>query len=190
MTKRIPYLFLEGVEVLPGRFRNFAGRKDQYNKAGDRNFNVILTDESNMSYETGNERNPYRQASIQDLIDDGWNIRLMKPRDNDDPDEPKRYKLNIKVDFEIPKTIPSIPKPVLVLHSGRKETLLDEETADTLDYADYNTMDLTVRPRLWTTDNGERKIKAYLGEAHVVIRPSRWADKYKREEDDGDDLPF
>lgn len=174
MTKRIPNLFLEGVEVLPGSFRNFAGRGDRYNKEGNRNFNVIISDET----------------FAQELIRDGWNLRPMKPRDEDEPDAPPRYKLNICVSF---RELKGLPPTKVYLYSGRKKTLLDEETIDTLDYAEYHTADLTIRPRLWTDDKtGERKIKAYLQEMHVVIEANRWADKYAKydEEDDSDDLPF
>lgn len=176
--KRIPNLFLEDAEVLPGSFRNFAGKATRYNKEGNRNFNIVISDEK----------------TAQRLIDDGWNLRPLKPRNEDGEDAPPRYKLNISVSFRELKGLP----PVRVyLYSGKRRTLLDEATIDTLDYAEYSTADLTIRPRLWTDDKtGERRIKAYLQEMHVVIQPDRWADKYEHymnsdsEDDDEGDIPF
>ena len=172
--KRIPNLYLENCEVLPGGFRNFAGKGDRYNKEGNRNFNIIVPDEY-----------------VQSLLDDGWNIRPLKPRDEEDAET--RYKLNVTVSF---RELRGLPPVKVFLYSGRKRTALTEETIATLDWADYRTADLTVRPRLWTDEKtGERRVKAYLQEMHVVIEGGRWADKYAgyatEESDDKDeDVPF
>lgn len=169
MDKRIPNLYLEDAEVLPGSFRNFAGKATRYNKEGNRNFNIVISDEN----------------LAQRLIDDGWNLRPMKPREEDEEDAPPRYKLNITVSYRF-------RPPTIRLYSGRKETLLDEETVGTLDYAEYSTADLTIRPRFWTDDDGSRKIKAYLDEMRAIIKPDRWADKYAKymEGEDSDETPF
>ena len=117
----------------------------------------------------------------------------MKPRDEDNPDEPPRYMLNVKVWF---RELRGLPPTKVYLYSGRKRTLLNEETIDTLDYANYSTADLTIRPRYWTDErSGKRGIKAYLQEMRVVITPDRWADKYAHygeepEDDESGDLPF
>ena len=172
--ERIPNLFLENCEVLPGGFRNFAGRAGQYNKGGDRNFNIVVP--NNL---------------VRSLIDDGWNVRQLKPRDEDD--EP-RYRLNVAVSF---KEFKSLPPTKVFLYSGRKRTQLTEETIATLDYAEYQRADLTIRPRLWTDEGEPRRIKAYLQEMHIVIQESRWAKKYAgygetevEEHDEDGDIPF
>lgn len=178
-NKRIPNLYLENAEILPGGFRNFAGRGGMYNKEGERNFNVVISDEK----------------MAEKLIADGWNLRELKPRDNDDPDEPPRYKLNIKVDFEGHKKHPRIPETLIYLYSGKQKTLLTEETVGTLDYAEYSVADLTIRPRRWYDEKtGEWRVKAYLQEMRVTVEASRWEEKYadygNDEEDDDGDLPF
>ena len=189
MKTRIPNLYLENAEILPGRFRNFSGKAERYNKEGNRNFNVVLNKNSDMRYKIGDYPPKYMKVSIQDLVDDGWNLRPMKPRDGDEEDAPPRYKLNVTVSFRY-------RPPEIRLYSGKRETFLDEETVGALDYADYSTADLTIRPRLWTDDDGTRKIKAYLAEMRVIIAPNRWEDKYAKymeggkEEDENDDLPF
>lgn len=158
--KRIPNLLLEDAEVLPGGFRNFAGRGDRFNREGNRNFNIVVPDEL-----------------VQQLLDDHWNVRPLHARNEDDP---PRYKLNVTVSF---RELRGRPPVKIYLHTGRKRTLLDEESISVLDYADYRTADLTVRPRLWTDETtGERRVKAYLQEMHVVIEEDRWAKKYAEEE--------
>ena len=173
--ERIPNLFLENCEVLPGGFRNFAGQAGQYNKEGDRYFNIVVP--NNL---------------VESLIDDGWNVRQLKPRYEDD--EP-RYRLNVAVSF---KEIKRLPPTMVFLYSGRKVTRLTEETIATLDYAEYQRADLTIRPSRWLDKrSGEMRIKAYLQEMHVIVAESRWAKKYAsygeaevEEHDEDGDIPF
>lgn len=199
-SKRVPNLFLENAEVLSGTWRNFAGRGGMYNKEGDRNFNIVITEDSSMFYEVmENGRKRYRKVSVQDLIRDGWKLKQLKPRYEDDENAPPRYKLLIAVDFTYEKKYKGVPPTLVYLYSGGKRTLLSEETISALDYADYCTADLTVHPRHWVREQtGEEGIKAYLREMRVVIQPDRWAEKYAeydKPDDGGDDsdseyLPF
>lgn len=197
-NKRVPNLFLEDAEVLPGTWRNFAGRGGMYNKEGDRNFNVVITENSSMFYEIEvNNLKHYKKVSVQDLIRDGWNLKPLKSRYEDDENAPPRYKLNITVKFADAKNHKKVPPTFVYLYSGKKRTRLTEETISALDYADYRTADLTVRPRHWSIEErGEEGIKAYLREMRVVIQPDRWVEKYaeydKPDEggDDGEYLPF
>ncbi len=137
-------------------FRNFAGKESRYNREGDRNFCVVISDP--------------KQA--QALNDEGWNVRILKPRE--DGDEP-RYYLMVSVNFNFWR------KPEVYLVSKHNKTLLDEETVSMLDYAEIVNCDLSIRPRVWD-DNGVDRVKAYLQEMYVEIQQSRFAAKYANDD--------
>ena len=142
-------------------FRNFSGTPSKYNRAGDRNFAVIIPDE-----ETAN-----------DLIAKGWNVRVKPPRD--EGEDPFRY-LPVKVKF-------NEHTPVVYLRTGRKKTRLDEENVDILDSVDILSVDLDVRPYDWEMD-GKTGRSAYLTAICVTQAVDRFYDEDGNEVDDN--APF
>lgn len=150
-------IVIENARVL---FRNFSGRPDKYNRDGQRNFCVIIEDASMASK----------------LIDDGWNIRVLPPRE--DGEQP-RYYIQVAVSF---KAIP--PKIVMITErNGKiKRTNLDEESVSVLDFAEIRNVDLTIRPYNWViqegTKNEKNGVKAYLKNLYVTIEEDEFEEKY------------
>lgn len=147
MAKELSNVVLEDARLI---FRNFSGKEDQYNRAGDRNFAVLLD-----------------EPMAEQLSELGWNVRFLKPRD--DEDSPQAY-LPVAVSY---KARP--PRVVMVTSRGRNQ--LSEEDLNLLDWADIRKADLIVNPYEWVV-NGKTGVKAYLKSLFVTIEEDELDLKY------------
>ena len=133
------------------RFRNFSGKEGRFNPAGRRNFCVFLDD-----------------SSAAELTDEGWNIKWLQPRTEDD--EPQAY-------IQVAVSYANVP-PKVYLVTNKQKTLLDEDTINALDWAELETVDLVIRPYNYEV-NGKSGVKAYLKTMYAKIVEDEFADKYE-----------
>lgn len=143
-------VLMEGVTIV---FRNFEGKEGPYNKQGDRNFAVLLDEQV-----------------AKDMAEDGWNVKWLKPREDDEGDAEEQAYLPVSLRYDV---FP--PNVVLVTSGGR--TTLDEKTIEMLDYADILNVDLIVRPYTWEV-NAKSGIKAYVKTMYVTIEEDPLVKKY------------
>ena len=130
-------------------YRNFAGVGSKFNREGDRNFAVLIEDES----------------LAEQLTNDGWNVKIKLPRDEDD--SPFMY-LPVKVKF-------NERGPSAYLKIGRNMTRLDEESIACLDKINILSVDLDIRPFDWEV-NGKVGRTAYLQAIRVTQDVDRFAE--------------
>jgi len=143
---------MEGVRLV---FRNFTGKEGEYNREGDRNFGVILPD----------------NATAEAMLADGWNVKYLKPREDDEEETEPTPWLPVKVGYG--KGRP--PKIFMVTERGK--TALDEDTVATLDWADITNVDMIVRPYHYEV-SGRSGISAYLQSMYATIEEDELERKY------------
>lgn len=141
MAPNEPTLTMEGAQII---FRNFAGKQTKFNAPGNRNFCVLLDDET-----------------AHAMARDGWNIKYLKPRE--EGDSPQAY-LSVKVKY---RDNGGGPRVLLLTSKGR--TLLTQDVVEFVDMVDIQHVDLTIRPYNWEV-SGNRGVTAYLQTAYVKIR--------------------
>lgn len=141
-------------------FRNFRGEASKYNRAGDRNFALVIPSEK----------------IANELVELGWNVKIKPPKE--DGDDPFMY-LPVKVKF-------NDIGPQVYLRTGSVANKLDEEAVAVLDDIDISSVDLDVRPYDWVIQEGTKDEKrgrtAYLQSMEVVQNIDRFAARYAEEE--------
>jgi hypothetical protein len=129
-------------------YRNFAGEEGQYNRAGDRNFCVIL---------------PEDVAEM--MARDGYNIKRRKPRDNDSDDEAGAIGdpyVQVKVSYK-----GRAPEIYLIGSKTRRRNMLDEGLVPLLDTVEIAECDLRFSPYNWTV-RGDSGVTAYLRKMYLT----------------------
>lgn len=138
-------------------YKNFSGAGTPYNRAGNRNFAVIIEDDE----------------TAQALIARGWNVKIKPPRV--DGEEPYRT-LEVRVKYN------NGYGPDAYLESGAAVVKLTEETIGRLDKVNILSVDMDIRAFDWEMPGGKSGRTAYLNSIRVVQRIDRFAERYSTDE--------
>lgn len=125
-------------------FKNFSGKETKYTREGKKTFNVVIEDPD----------------TAMALAEEGWNISLLKPRNEED--EP-RWKLPVEARYD------NFPPRVVMRRKGRPDVELDEESVGCLDYAHITNAYVNINASRWVNRDGDTCIKAYLKSMIVDI---------------------
>lgn len=145
-------LIMENAKI---RFRNFAGRPDEFTREGDRSFALVIEDE----------------GLANKMREDGWNVKMRLPKE--EGSEPWYY-LKVKVNFN------GVP-PKIVEVTSRNRVALNEDTVGILDTAELKSVDVEVSPYHWEV-GGRSGITAYLKTMYATIEEDPFAAKYNMTE--------
>ena len=131
-------------------FRNFRGEEDQYNRAGNRNFAVLLPEDL-----------------ARQLVEEGWNVKTLKAREEGDTEQPY---IQINVAYKV-------APPTIVMITSKNRTFLGEDEVALMDTADIKNVDLIFTPYHWNV-SGNTGVKAYLKKMFVTIEEDALDLKY------------
>lgn len=150
----------EGISMT---WKNFRGEKGKFNEKGKRSFAIRLDEDQAL-----------------DLIEIGWNVKIREYED-DEGKMVKRYFLpvNVKMDGKVPPRIFMIT--MVYNHDTQQEeprrTLLTEETVGLLDYAQFDNVDVKVRPFNYDY-NGNQGVNHYLSLLFATLHVDDLEKKY------------
>jgi hypothetical protein len=135
-------------------FKNFMGLEKPFNPVGQRNFSLMLGPED-----------------AQAMLADGWNVKFLKQREGDDPNEPLQAHLPVKVNMNSQRP----PKVVMITSRGKQQ--LDADMVGALDFVVMKNVDLIVNPSWWDF-NGRQGYTAYCKSLYVTIEEDALDLKY------------
>lgn len=147
MNNKPVNLVLKDARIL---FQNFAGSKKQFNPEGARNFCVVIPDEL-----------------APQLMNDGWNIKELKPMEEGLPPTPY---LKVNVGFG--------PYPPTLFMVTNQKTLLDETTVGLLDASYIVNADVIISASFYEV-NGRSGYTAYVQKGYFEIEQDELDLKYQ-----------
>lgn len=153
-------VWLEDVKIMQGNYKNFSGRKNEYNRVGWRTFCIIIDD----------------MEFAEQLKDDGWNVKIRMPKD--EGDQPLYY-LQLKLSYNSDESNVNgmrFSNPTVKRISGHNIVDLTPETCGQLDDDEVESVDIRIRPSQWSV-RGETGYTGYVKELYAVVSESL-ADKY------------
>jgi hypothetical protein len=152
---------LEGVRMI---WRNFSGEKRLYNESGKRYFSI-----------------PLDEPLALELREIGWNVKDNQKKINSGESDELLYHLEVtvKMDGKRPPRLFLITKKwdQRTNEEVTRRTQLDEDTISNLDYAEFDNVDLIIRPFNWDV-NGQRGVAAYLKTGFFFLHQDDLEKKY------------
>ena len=148
MARQLQSVTFEDATIV---FRNFSGKEGKFNREGDRNFCLLLD-----------------QETAAQMYEDGWNVKELKPREEDDSPQPY---LPVAVRFSGPRP------PRIVMITSRGKTPIPEEMVSILDWAEIAKVDLILNPYAWEM-SGKTGVKAYTQSLYITIEEDELEKKY------------
>lgn len=154
-------LIFEDAKII---FRNFRGEDYGYNPQHKKSFSVLIDPED---------------YSIEDMRDDGWNVKQMKPREG--YEDEVAYHLPVEVRWD------NFPPAIwLITQTGigedgnpkYKRTRLDEESSFVIDTAEIVRVNVEISHGRTYDFNGKTGIKAYLKKMYVELVQDRFDQLY------------
>ncbi len=132
-------------------YKNFSGRKTEYNQEGNRNFCLCLTTEA-----------------ADRLAEEGLNVKE-RIREGETPEDSLKYiAIKVNMNSEYPPTIATYGTK---LDGTKYKNVLTSETLGSLDLASFERVDLTFR-LFYTVVANKPRTSAYLDDLRVVLKPS------------------
>lgn len=142
----------ENISVNDIRWRNFSGIAAGMNRPGDRNFKLVIDEES-----------------VPQLANLGMHVAL---KESSKANSPATYQIKVNVSFRI-------VAPYIVLRSGNNVVRLNEETVNELDHAELIDIRRLVVTTSSNTFNSNET--AYIEDAEFVKRENRFRDLLDQE---------
>lgn len=162
LFKGVEPALIDGRRVDPILWRDFQGRKSDFNPNGKRTFSIRI---DNME-------------EAERLRDIGWNVR---PRfAYDDDSVINYYTLKVTVNFDSP-----VSTPVINLVSDRSATRITAENASELDNPSlhFKWVDARVNPYFWEM-NGRSGITAYLDKMNIFVETDLLDERLRQYEEE------
>ncbi|MBP3826210.1 MAG: hypothetical protein ILA11_10835 [Butyrivibrio sp.] len=151
-------LIVENAELLYGSFRNFSGKKTDFNAEGQRNFNLQVDPEY-----------------IPMLIERGINVKYFKADlyDEDQSENPGFVKVNVNFKSNRP--------PIIRVRSGEMGDFVDYTESQTghLDTMVFDNVDLVLNPSAYDV-RGQKGTSLYLNSGYFTSHVDPIAEKYER----------
>jgi len=135
-------------------YRNFSGKETEFNPKGNRNFCIFLDEDI-----------------AKNIEKEGWNVRWLESKNKD---EAPQGMISVKVGFG------NYP-PLIVVISDARQTKLNEETVNMLDWAEIAACDVTLNPYNYVI-SGRSGVKAYLKALYATLVVDELAKKYNYNE--------